>query len=671
MGKGSRNRLTHKAEPQKVQPKKKVKKYRRPLSRAAKTVIGSCVCVVMVLAIVFVSLSSAGTFKRANILIKSRNNTYDLNQQMATYLVWDALQYTGSYLWNYLSTDDKSALSAQGISSASDYALSYAMSGVQGSLLTSINGNADMLKEFVAVCDLGAEQGVTLSKDEKKQARDDIQEYFEDLAADLNISANAFIKYYIGSNVKMRDIKDAAELQAFYSKVMEKKEAEVEDSITDAILENYRDTNLATFYSTDYLVEATEDTELRDALLAATSVNAFKTVIATNNFNENYKSVFNKRGTSIHTQAEELLNALKNKTTADELNAALTEKELTAKEYTADEIKAISDSLKNWMFDASRVAYDSNTVSTKDAIYVVVLSTKPADNKVSAAMKAFTLDEGESYGEGDAADPAFKTNLLNTLLNNLELLDSTEGMKLYTDTEDETIKSMIADLETLMTKAIPAVKTQNYQAEPAADSFQDWMFDKDSVQSPVAAGATKEFSTTKDNVTTYSVYYIVEPMKYDTDPLVKGGYIKFEDNAGKEHETLAAEFLATLTGLTGDQLAAKFTSNVDAVTGSALDADSIKDADVKDWLFDPARVANEITSKTVANTAEEGKPDNSYTYVAYYLDSTPTWKNTAHSAYSNKELTDWVKGLITDYTLQGTKFIKDKVETKNEDTQTA
>ena len=172
MGKGSRNRLNHQAEPQKPEVKKtKQKKFRRQLSERAKNIITYCVCAVLVIGAILGILAGQGTFKRGNVLVKSADG-YDVNQQMATYMVWDALYYTGYYQWSYYSSSIKEAT---GITSQSQYCLYYAMSGVQDTLLTSINNYADTLKEYVAVCDVADSFGISLSKDEEKQAREEIR----------------------------------------------------------------------------------------------------------------------------------------------------------------------------------------------------------------------------------------------------------------------------------------------------------------------------------------------------------------------------------------------------------------------------------------------------------------------------------------------------------------
>ncbi len=679
MGKGNRNRNNREAEQRIEQPKKKIKKYRKPWSKTAKTILWSSICVLLVAGIVFASLISAGTFKRGNILVKSLNGTYDLNQQMATYMVWDALYYTGSTMWNYLSTDDKTEFSNQGITSQSQYALYYAMTGVQGSLLTSITSYTSMLKEYVAVCDYATTQGVALTKEEIKSAREGAESDIESMATSTGYTSTAFLKLYIGENVQMKDIQNAAEMQALYSKIMSQKESEVESSITEETLETYRDSNLATFYSTDYLLVTTEDLAYKNELVAAKSLNDFKSLVAKKVFDEQYKSIFNKYGTSIHTLAETALNALKDKTTGEALDAAVADQGMEMKKYTSDEIKAINETLQTKVFDTARKAYDVITVTTTDAIYVVAFKTAPANNEVTVAIKTFALDEGETYTnagdpentEDDKVYENFKENMFKTVLLEMELLESTEGLTLYTDEDDKNIQDMIDSFETAISKEMPEVKTQNYVSEPTADTYQDWMFDKDSKVSPVAIGAIKETSTTENNKTTYNIYIIVDPMKLDTSLLVDGGYIKFTSTTDKTHQVLAEEFFNTLTGLTGADLAAKFSANEDAVIDEELAESSVDEQDALiAWLFDPARVANDRTTIAIPNTETAEGKDNSCTYVAYFNGNKPAWKSSAKSGYLNNELTIWVDGLISQYEIKGLNRIKDQVKLEEETSST-
>ena len=683
MGKGSRNRQNRDAQPNteivKAAPKKKKVRYHKPLSDTAKSIIECAVALVLVLAIVAGALINAGTFKRNNILVHSKTGEFDLNQQMATYIVWDSLYYTGYYMWQYYQDSIKSST---GITNQSDYCLAYAMSGVQDTLLTSIEGNADALKGYVAICDAAADLGISLSEEEIKEAEKEAVEALDSMASSLNYSAKRFLKRFIGCNVKMKDVKAVARLQKLYSKVMESEESKLKDSITDAILQTYRDENPESFYSTDYLSYEIKDgeDELKAALLAATSANEFKTVLAKNEFEKgdsDFKTIFNKY--TVRADATSLEAALMNKTTAEELNKAIEDAKkeeenkpalLTAEdviaEYTKDQ-EGLAKDVSDWMFAEGRKQFETEMIEVKnaetkevEALYVVVLSTAPADNKTSALIKKYDIKSGEIYGE----DTAFKANMLNTLLVKLELLEKEDDMTLYDDVEATSdVGKMIADLETAMTKAVPTTKTEMYKSEPEEGSYQAWMFQKDSLEAPedAVAGKVKEISKTtgegESAKTTVTVYCIEEAMKFDKEPMVDGGYLEFKTT---DHATEAAAFLATLEGLTGDELAAKFTENESATVSETISGDGL-DKNLKEWLMADDRKANDYNA-----IGADGK-----TYVAFFNSSVPTWEYSAENGYVNDTLTEWLDSLRYDYQLEGLKRIKDKNPAETTEAETA
>ena len=675
MGKGSRNRL-NRENVSKPEPKKKQAKYRKPLSGTAKGIIAGAVCLVVLVAVVLGTLTANGTFKRSNILVHSKTGDYDINQQMATYMVWDALYYTAYYQWSYLSDSIKQQT---GITDQTTYCLTYAASGVQDTLYSSINSYANTLKEYVAVCDLAASLGITLSKDERKAARDEIEEQLDYMALMSGLNIKGFLKLYVGNSVNLSDVKAVAELQALYNKIVEQKEGEVEASITEDIINQYVKDNPESFYFTDYIMYSTTDAALRDALLAVDSINAFKTVLvndALENGENTYKAIFNKYATTRSEDANEVLVAVEKKTTADELNTALAEQEMEAKEYGKDD--DLNQTLLDWMFHSDRKQFDSAVVRTEDFIYVVVLATSPADDKVQAAIKEFELLSGESYeyteGEGEDAttvtDESFRTNMMNSLLVALELLEKTDDMTLYNDSENETIQDILDEMITAGEEAIPETESEYYDKEPEEESFQEWMFKDvgEDFSSPVDVGDLKSFTETEDDEETYNVYMIVDPMHLDTDPLVEGGYLMFE---GDDYENLANGFLAELAGLTGDELKNKFDADDDAVVSETLSEDSVTVDELAAWLFDEARAANDTTVITVADSTPDDDDENEpCAYVAFYLSSQPSWKNSARTGYTNDTMQAWVEELIASYELTGMNRIKDRVETSTGTTAT-
>ena len=687
MGKGSRNRLNREVEPEK-EIKKKVKRARKPLSTAAKRAIAGAVCLLLVAGIVFGSLVSAGTFKRNNILVHSKAGSYDLDQQTATFMLWDACYYQAYVQWMYLKD---TITSSTGISDEASWCLLSAQSGVQETLLTTLNTYADTLREYIAVCDFAVQNGISLSKEEKKTAREEMATYIEDMASSLGYSTKGFINYFIGCKVKMKDIEKAAEIQALCQKVYDLKQTEVEAIVdadtTEALINKYVKDNPESFYSTDYYVVKTENATLKDALLAATTPDEFKTVMVKDILDNNFHDLFNKYPAGLNSAANELLNKLKGKS-GDELTALLAENGMEAKVYASNATgtdKEIYDAIAN--SSTKGVANSMEVVSDSKAFYTFVVTKAIETNgdvkQVTAAVKVFEKVSEYTYKE----DANFKDNFYKTILAKYDLYEKAEGDTLYTD--DESLKDMITEVTGAVDKVFPAIKTQAFVKEAAEGedaaweegSYQEWMFkgigeDLKSVKGVGAVTAiaeTKEENGEKKETGAYNVYMIVEPMKLDDTPLVNGGYIKF---SGEGHDAQAQAFLDLLKkeGVTGEALAEKFSSYTSpegsAVTIAPNISESISEAGVSEsalaiWLFDEGRTANDTIKISVADDASKDG-DSSCTYVAFYLDRAPTWKSNARSGYINEQISDWVEVLIADYELTGTKRIKDKTPAETE-----
>jgi len=670
MGKGNRNRQNREVEERieivKVAPAKKKKaRVRKPLSPKAKSIITYAITIVLLLGALAGILAGMGTFKRANVIVDSKSGDYDLNQQMATYVVWSSAYYEYYYSWQYsMSTEDKAtfnnALNGGQELTADQYAQFASANLVQRSLKSAFESFESTFRGYVAVCDAAEDLGITLTKDELKTAAKEAKEQMEYMASSAGYSLKRYLKTAIGCNVKMRDIKKVAKYQALYTKVMESEQARVEGLVTDEIKKNYRDQNLDLFYSTDYISYVIKEGEedLKTALLAATSAKEFKSILAAKTFEDNFETVFNKY--TVYSNATALEAALKGKTTAEEFNQAITDAKAgdAPKLESTDAVATVTKNqeglaakVNDWIFSSDRKAFDVTLITDGDgkAYYVIALEAKPENDTASALIKKYDMKDGKTHGE----DNAFDENLLNTILVELELLDKEEG-KVYYDDVDATTDAgkMKADLLQTIETALPAEKTQAYVAEPEALSYQDWMFDKDSVEAPAdaVAGKVKEFSKTEGEgesaKTTVTVYCIVEAMKYETDPLIDGGYVTYDKDT---HAADAQSFLESLAGLTGDALKEKFTADA-ASTVSEVISESSLDKDLAAWLFSTDRKAND-TGKIVGEKKS---------YVAFYNGSIPTWEYRAETGYVNETLSTWLEDLSADYKLDGMKWIKDK-----------
>ena len=95
MGKGKRNRLNHfedkMANPEKYKEKKSMPKW---LSRT----ICALVALLLLGAILLGSFAANGVFERTRVLVKSQEG-YEMNQQMATFIVWQNLYQSFYQEW--------------------------------------------------------------------------------------------------------------------------------------------------------------------------------------------------------------------------------------------------------------------------------------------------------------------------------------------------------------------------------------------------------------------------------------------------------------------------------------------------------------------------------------------------------------------------------------------
>ena len=468
MGKGSRNRLNRENEPKRE--KQKVKAWKKPMSAAAKKVIASAICLLIVVSVVLGSMANNGVFKRANVLVKSKTGQFDLNQQMATYLVWDTLCYWGEQIYSYNYGGSSSSYSTQ--YQAVAYGLQFAKSEIRERLYSSLDSYQDLLREYVAVCDFAVTQmGITLTKEEKKAAEDNAENYLYTMAVYYTgLNLRGFMADYIGNNVQMKDVKKVAIMQAIYQKAYQQKQSEVEAFLEangeNALLFRFVQENPESFYSTDYLtyyIEAAngeDDEALRDALLEAGSAETFKTVLLTNLFNEsanNFKTIFNKYAIDLEENADATLEAIKDQADVAALEAALAANGMTAQEYKIDDV-TLNDEVIAWLFKEERAALDTTVIKTGTGIYVVAVTVAPDEEKVTAAIKSYlslpTIAETLSVDLAAAADA-----------DALEALITANGMnKKDVATNDETMNE---DLKKFIEKATKAQESTTYYTDDA------------------------------------------------------------------------------------------------------------------------------------------------------------------------------------------------------------
>lgn len=463
MGKGNRNRTTRVD----VAPsKKKSPRAHKPLPKWLIPAISLVVVVAIVAAIVLVALSNNGTFKRTNILVKSKTGHYNINQQMAYFLVWNSVYEQAAQTWEtYESYSEGLAAQYTGYQTEFEYCWNQSFYAVRYNLNTYINDYfGSVLKSYVAVCDEGETNlGISLTADEKKDAKSSLLATVKNRAYDYynylysaglsTISASYvyssgypyFGQYWdecFGSDFKQKDMENVAVLEAMAQKVLNSKQ-DTFWTADEANVIAYRDANPESFYLTKYLTYATEDAAFAATLAGKTDAESFKTAVVENYVDVKLPALYDKYGVAeaerVSKKASDLKTALSGKTTTEALGTALTEQGMTTADYNDE--SDLDSVLKAWLLDSSRAAYNAETLTSADgkSLYVAVISAK-GENSVTAAFKKLDF----------AALPSSitdqKTTLVNTLLANLKVVEEAAGEVLKTaDAKaDEMLESLNA-----------------------------------------------------------------------------------------------------------------------------------------------------------------------------------------------------------------------------------
>ncbi|MBR2019545.1 MAG: hypothetical protein IKA05_04025 [Clostridia bacterium] len=411
MGKGNRNRQRHlqdKLENSvKQKPKKQLPKW---LYHAIAWVLVAAVLVGVVASVI----TETGIVKRNRVLLKSETGNYDVNQQMATFIVWQEVYYTAySEYYSYYtgSSSDTSNITSV-FSNASDYALTAAQYSVDSQLRDCVDDVMEMLKIYVAVCDEADRNDIELEEKELKDIDATVTQLKSMQTSYGFVSFDTFLKTFMGKGMKEKDIRAALELVALYNKYASMKQDELKSGVTAEDIQKYLEENPDEFYKIDYLTYAADTEEFANILKECATAEDFKTKVLEHHLAENYKKIYNKYVTTVLAKDE--LASLSTKTDSesgtalsDALDALGADAE---KEFSKNDSFTGKEDLKTWLFDTkNREQYDSNVVPVDDGVYLVVFYSEKADSeKVSARVKFYEFVEGEKHGDDDD----FKKNIL-------------------------------------------------------------------------------------------------------------------------------------------------------------------------------------------------------------------------------------------------------------------
>ncbi|MBQ8431443.1 MAG: hypothetical protein IJX28_01020 [Clostridia bacterium] len=414
MGKGRRNRELHLQDkinnPEKYKEKKKMPSW-------LPSVIAIAIVVAIIAPLIVSGISGTGVIERNRVLIESQSGKFDVNQQVAMFIAWEALYENALTYYQYYQYGlIEDTYKITDTYEMEEYAIMMAQSNLQTNLRDSIDAVVESLKQYVAVCDKAYSEGITLTDEEKAQV-DEVLSWVKSMQTSYGYTTlNKFLGTAIGNGMKEKDVRKATEMIILFNKYVEMKELEFDAAITLEDLTKYRDENPATFFKIDYLTFATQNKEYAEQLKACTTEKEFKELVAKLHFDDNYKTLYNKYTTTVLANSE--LAAVKtlidgNGDTA--LSKKLDELKVEAvKEFTKGE-EGLNEDLSNWLFATTRKTYESAVVTTENGVYLVSFFSEAASTeKVNARVKFYEFVEGEAH----ETDTEFKNTLLKIFTEN-------------------------------------------------------------------------------------------------------------------------------------------------------------------------------------------------------------------------------------------------------------
>lgn len=413
MGKGKRNRQLHIEDavgaPAKHQNKTK-KQFVWP--KWAKIAICAVLLVAIIGGIVAASLINSGIVYRNRILVESKSGKFDVNQQMAAFILWQTVYQQAFYEYYYTSwgmyQDTNKIL--ENYLSANDYAVISATSYVSNYLKTGINSMEDYLTEMVASADAALEAGLKLEAHDKAEAKayvEQLQAYYAQfrneyvqvyntssgvlpstgiwaIRANLAMSTfQNFLDLSIGDSFKASDIEDAAKLMIMYSKYSDYISLEYEDDANSDMLQDFILRHPAGHFETKYF----SFTNASEAMVRNFFSDKF--------IEERYESTVAKHFATVDRLA---INDLK----GDELTAKLEELGLNnAQKYTKstnDEGEAtyspeLVEALGEYIFSSTNKTGTFAAVSGEKCAYLVYFKENSTDTEATVAFKEYKYED--------------------------------------------------------------------------------------------------------------------------------------------------------------------------------------------------------------------------------------------------------------------------------------
>ncbi len=404
MGKGKRNQQLRVEEtmgaPQKRETKNKNKKQ-FVWPKWAKRALAIALLVAVLAGIVLAAAMSNGTFLRGRIIVKSKTGKFDINQQMATFILWQAMYQQGyndwinAYYQSLYTGGSSTTVDLKTYQSPDDYAMAMATFYTQSQLNTGLSLIKDYLIELVAGADAAIlEAGMKYEAHDKEDAKG-VVTWMKNIYIDLGYAADEanivpfknFLTEVICDGFKTSDIEDAAKVMVMYSKYSDYKSFDLQDDPTDDELQDYIWKNPAGFFESKYFSYTGADKDMmREFFTDEFMAERFEASIAKYYANKDYIDVFKLKNTDTETPLTDKLTEL-GLNEAKKYTRTTTDGETTYSPDLGDD-KVLGD----YIFGTANKAGSFITVTGDNCAYLVYFKADSTATDATVAFKKYTYE---------------------------------------------------------------------------------------------------------------------------------------------------------------------------------------------------------------------------------------------------------------------------------------
>ena len=391
MGKGKRNRLLH-VENNEGAPKKQPKAKKQFVMPVwAKRALCIALLVAVLAGIIVSAVISGGAILRGRIIVESKSGKYDMNQQMATFILWQTMYQQASYEWQNAYYQQyfggsKSEILTQ-YQSPDQYGITMAAYYTKEALNSGLYSIKDYLIELVAGADAADAAGLKFDANDKDDVKD-VVTWVKNIYANLGFAMSGipfknFLTEYVGDSFKTSDIEAAAKIMVMYSKYSDYASFNLQDDPDQNTLQNYITKNPAGFFETKYYSYTGADTAMIRELFTEEFMNErFESTVAKHFANLDRLAIMDLKGDALNAKLEEfgLNNAVK-----------YTRTEGDDGEYTYS--PELVEALGEYIFGTSNKAGTFAAISGESCAYLVYYKESSTANEATVAVKEYKYED--------------------------------------------------------------------------------------------------------------------------------------------------------------------------------------------------------------------------------------------------------------------------------------